>query len=217
MGSFKDLTGKKFNMLTAIEKVGTKNHNTQWLCICDCGNTTTVGGSALTGGKIKSCGCLRHRESHRKTHGKTDTRLYFIWRNMLTRCYNSNFRDYKHYGGRGITVCDEWKEDFQTFYEWSVANGYDASAERGNFTIDRIDVNGNYEPTNCRWVDIKAQQSNRRNTLMIEYKGVTKPATEWAKEKEIPYKTLHHRMHVLGWDAERALNEPSQQGRRKGH
>lgn len=213
----KDLTGMKFNMLTAVKKCGFKNNNTQWLCRCDCGNTTIVSRGALVGGKTKSCGCLKHREAANRTHGKSKTRLYYVWRNMINRCYDSNVRDYKSYGGRGITICDEWKNDFQVFHDWAIANGYDETAERGKFTLDRIDVQGNYEPANCRWTDEKTQANNKRNNNLIEYNGITKTEKQWSDEKGIPYKTLHNRLHYLHWDVERALNEQPQTGRRKGH
>lgn len=168
-----DMTGKKYGRLTAIECVGTNyRHSRIWLCSCDCGNTTIVDGSLLRKGNTKSCGCL-NRENHithpnRTTHGMCGTRIYRIWKAMKNRCYNENTRDYKKwYGVNGIKVCDEWKNDFSSFYSWAINNGYN-----DNLTIDRIDPNGNYEPNNCRWADLKTQAQNKKRK-----KGDTHPPT----------------------------------------
>ena len=204
----KELTGLQFGKLAVIEKVGYKNKNSQWLCRCECGNTTVVGKGNLVGGRTKSCGCLKHQEAVNRTHGKSKTRLYYVWRNMLNRCYDSNVRDYPSYGGRGITVCDEWKNDFQAFYDWAMANSYDETAERGKFTLDRIEVQGNYEPSNCRWVDEKVQANNKRCNHHIEYKGKTMSLAELADLTGIKYGTLHKRICILNWDTESAVNTP---------
>lgn len=200
----KDLTGLKFNKLTVLEKAGFKNKNTQWLCKCECGNTAIVGRGNLLSGKTKSCGCLRHREAVNKTHGKSKTRLYYVWRNMLNRCYDAKVRDYPHYGGRGIAVCDEWKNDFQMFYEWAVANGYDETAKRGENTLDRINTDGNYEPSNCRWVSEKVQANNKRNNYNVEYNGEKMTLKQLAELTGIEYKVLYKRICLLHWDVEKA-------------
>ena len=144
--------------------VGANNrrHNV-WLCRCDCGNEVEVIATDLTTGHTCSCGCLM-RETASKTmttHGKTGTRLNVVWQGMLARCNNQHHKSYKNYGGRGIKVCDEWL-DFTAFEEWAFANGYDENAPRGQCTLDRIDNNGNYEPNNCRWADMKTQMQNQR-------------------------------------------------------
>lgn len=210
MSKLEDLSGRRFNQLTAIKKTGARGNQTLWLCICDCGNTTEVGKNNLMRGHTKSCGCLKHQESKNKTHGKSKNRLYFVWRDMINRCYNANVSDYPNYGGRGITVCDEWKSDFQAFYDWAIANGYVPNAKRGECTLDRIDGNDNYCPLNCRIVNEKVQQNNRRNNVYIEYAGSIYTLAQLSEMSGIPYKTLYRRIRSLKWDIERAMNEKIQ-------
>jgi hypothetical protein len=143
----KDLTGKRFSKLTVLEFVGVRYHEAQWLCECDCGNKTTVSGHALRRGTTKSCGC--YKLEYVTKHGMKYTRLYEKWNHMLERCRNPKNPSYKRYGGRGISVCDEWKESFENFRDWALNNGYDDS-----LSIDRIDVNGNYCTENCKFFHI---------------------------------------------------------------
>lgn len=166
MPPFRDLTGQRFNRLVVIERCGKKCGLTAWLCRCDCGRQTVVIGSDLTKNHTKSCGCLRNELTRSRVtkHGKKGIRLYQIWKGMTQRCLNPANPGYKRYGGRGITVCDEWKNDFQSFYSWAMANGYDENAPRGQCTIDRIDNDKGYSPENCRWVDMKTQIHNRSNS-----------------------------------------------------
>lgn len=209
--NFKDLTGIKFNRWLVIARLkNNKQGRAMWLCQCDCGNLGKVTTSDLINGKSKSCGCLNIEfiAQLNKTHGKTHTRLFNVWQCMIARCYNANRSNYKNYGGRGITVCDEWKNDFMNFYNWAMQNGYDETALRGKCTIDRINNDGNYEPDNCRWVTLKSQCSNRRTNKFVTYNGVTKTIKQWSYECDIPYTTLYHRVVTAKWDIEKALTTP---------
>ena len=135
-------------------------------------------------------------------HGGKGTRLYRIWASMKTRCYNPKATHYSRYGGRGITICDEWRNSFQAFHDWAMLHGYS-----DKLTIDRIDVNGNYEPGNCRWATIREQSFNRSNNHNFTIVGVTKTLTEWCELHSINYKTVRDRLR-RGWIIERALYEP---------
>ena len=173
-GNFKDLTGQKFGKLTVKKLLRIdKEHGAIWLCDCECGNTTEVSSRRLISKNTKSCGCLRIR----KTHGLSDTRLYDIWIHTKQKCINPNSKNYQHYGGRGISVCKEWQEDFVNFYNWAMSNGYE-----DNLSLDRIDVDGNYEPNNCRWADDYTQTHNRRLDKLYTYNGKTLSARDWCKE-----------------------------------
>lgn len=202
---FIDETGKKYGRLTVLEYQGrNKSRSAEWLCLCECGNTVIIRGSALRSGKTKSCGCLQ-REVAKETiskynssdkyvspyiynvkHGMTHDHLYKVWLNMKRRCFDENHDNYKYYGGRGIKVCKEWTNDFITFMNWACANGYNES-----LTIDRIDVNGDYCPNNCRWIPFCEQICNRRNTVYMEYDNQCKPLKMLCNENDIPYKWAH--------------------------
>lgn len=199
-----NIIGEKHGRLTAIEISHCNKGNTYWLCKCDCGNKTKATIGALRSGNTKSCGCI-HKEvlkitiSNNRTHGKTNTRLYKIWDGMRQRCSNLNNKDFKRYGSRGITVCDEWDESFECFYDWAMSNGYE-----DNLTIDRKNVNGNYEPYNCRWFTAKQQGNNRRTNKTLIHNGKEMNMVEWANYTKIPYGTLKQRIYN-GWTIERAL------------
>lgn len=177
-----DLTGKTINNLFVIKRVeNTKSGNTRWLCKCICGKEFITNGTAIRIGHTKSCGCLRKEKTSGKNcilykHGLYRTRLYKTWHNMIQRCSNKNNIHFKNYGGRGIKVCDDWKNDFLSFYNWAINNGY-----KDNLTIDRIDVNGNYEPSNCRWVTMKEQSNNRTSNHLITFNNETHNMMEWSK------------------------------------
>lgn len=157
----------------------------KWLCKCECGNETIVYGSHLRNGDTLSCGCIM--KNTKRTHSQSNTRLYRIWLHVKNRCNNPNFDHYKCYGGRGITYCKEWN-NFEPFMEWALSNGY-----KDNLTIDRIDVNGNYCPENCRWITGKEQHKNTRKTIIIEHNGIEDTLLGWSKRLGIPKSTLQAR------------------------
>ena len=200
MGAFKDLTQQKFGKLTAISYYR-KHNRVYWRCECDCGNKIDVRSDGLTTGQTKSCGCL-HREIVTKvntTHGKCNTRLYDSWTDLKQRCYNKHNKRYKDYGGRGIEVCDEWRNNFQAFYDWAMSNGYNDS-----LTIDRIDVDGNYEPSNCRWATLKQQLRNTTRNKYITINGMTHCLSEWCEILGLKDGTVRSRLRY-GWSIEKAL------------
>lgn len=215
---YKDLTGQRFGYLVAIKPNGkTKNCNIIWDCLCDCGNHTNVTSGNLVRGSITSCGCKRSYtiSEKNKTHGKSGTRLYMVWSRMVTRCTKPSHHAYKDYGGRGITVCEEWKNNYQSFYDWAMKTGYNDNAPMFECTLDRIDVDGNYEPSNCRWVTIKEQARNRRSSRIIEYKGKKYCAVELAEKINMSVDTLKRRLNK-GWSVDDAVNTPVRKWNRKG-
>lgn len=204
-----NIAGQKFGRLTVIKYAYTIKKIAFWLCKCECGNEKIVRGNDLRRGKIKSCGCFR--KDNLTTHKLTHSKLYRIWANLKKRC---NDTSYKYYGGRGITVCPEWQNDFMNFYDWAINNGYDENAKRGECTIDRIDVNGNYEPLNCRWVDYKTQMNNTRFNHLLEFEGQIHTTSEWAKIKGINRGTIYSRLK-LGWSIEKTLTQTIQKHERR--
>ena len=176
MGKLIDLSGQRFGRLKVIEQASVKaTSGSQWVCRCDCGNIVTVARCSLISGHTKSCGCTRKQFLSEKKpaqkHGGESVksknrreRLYIVWCGMKERCYNPNHNRYQTYGGRGITVCEEWRYDYSVFRDWAMANGYAPEAPRGACTIDRINVDGNYCPDNCRWVNMSVQAQNKRKT-----------------------------------------------------
>ena len=164
MSRVKDLTGLRFGRLVVTSREGSSPDGcASWHCKCDCGRDCVVEGAKLRKGNTKSCGCLHSdmARSRRIKHGMSGTRLYKVWKSMLQRCLNPSNKNYSRYGGRGISVCSEWRSDFLSFYDWAIANGYDDTAPFQECTIDRIDNDKGYSPDNCRWCDQKTQNKNK--------------------------------------------------------
>lgn len=205
MGKLNDLTGKKYARLTVIERAGSTPHKKAlWRCRCDCGNEVIVIGSHLLNGNTNSCGCYKidTTKVRQSSHGKSKTRLYHIWKNMRQRCDNPNKPDYKYYGGKGISIDDRWG-DYSVFEKWAIENGY-----REDLTIDRIDVDGNYCPENCRWVSMVEQARNMSRNRFITYNGETHCLSEWGEILGISSKVLGHRINTYGWSIDRAFTTP---------
>lgn len=206
MGKFIDLTGQRFGKLLVIKRVGSdKSKHSTWLCQCDCGNKKIISRSCFR--STKSCGCLaKEMISKRMTkHNMYGSRIYRTWHRMKTRCNNCNIESYKYYGGRGIKVCNEWnnKENgFLNFYNWAIENGY-----RDDLSIDRINVNGNYEPNNCRWITNFEQQNNKTNNHIIEYYGKKYTLAQLSRYLGIDKTTLRGRI-IRNWKEEE-LNLPT--------
>lgn len=178
-----DLTGQRFGRLTVVRLIG-KNHNNklEWLCKCDCGKEIVAVTGHLKSGHTNSCGCYAQERAKEAniTHNGKGTRLYNIWCDIKKRCTNEKFWAYKDYGGRGIKICAAWEHDFECFRKWAEENGYDDS-----LTIDRIDVNGDYAPDNCRWVNRTVQMNNTRSNHIVTVNGESLTIAQWAERLEI--------------------------------
>lgn len=204
-----DITGQRFNRLVALRKIGTNAQKQDvWRCQCDCGKETDVSSRSLITGHTKSCGCLQREKAARigdrsRTHGDFGTPLYGIWGAMKRRCLNPNTKYYKDYGGRGINVCDEWLE-YSNFKEWSLSHGYE---DNKRLSIERIDVNGNYEPSNCCWIPLKHQARNTRRSRHVTYKGSPYALSEVAEITGISMRTIQGR-YDRGWSPEQIFETP---------
>ena len=186
-----NLTGKQFGKLTVIERDPKAHRRVDWICRCECGNITSVSGTDLRNGHTRSCGCLKY-DTHNATHGMKDTRIYETWCDMRKRCENPNSKSYKHYGAKGISVCDEWKADFTSFYHWAINNGYS-----DDLTIDRIDSSKGYDPSNCRWITRKEQNRNRSNTILVQHCGNLEPLSKLCEDLKFSYQVALKRVHFL--------------------
>lgn len=207
MGKLIDMTGREFEECVVIkrsDKLSKDGKKIFWECECKCGNTFTARGSDIRSGNTKSCGCLVKKKARTRkgAHGQRNSRIYTIWNNMKLRCYNKNQNNYFNYGGRGIKICDEWKNDFTTFYNWAIENGYS-----DELSIERINNDGDYEPSNCKWANLHEQARNKRNNRFLEHDGKKMIAPDWSKVTGIPEKIIYDRM-TKGWDDERVLTQP---------
>lgn len=196
--------GKKFMMLTIIGYENTYIRKPIWIAKCDCGNTVRVSANNVINGHTNSCGCYKiKRCKDPRKHGLCGTKLYHAWNCMLQRCRPGRHSS-KHYGDRGITVCDEWK-DYMSFYDWAIKNGYE---DGKNLSIERIDVNGNYCPENCKFIPRNLQTRNLRRTHWVYFQGKKVSLAEASEIAGLPYKTVFARISQLGWSVEDALSIP---------
>lgn len=196
------MKGKTYGRLTTTDHDKMVGGVRMVKCSCECGNTGEYRLSDLKSGNTRSCGCLfkETRQYAHRTHGKGDTRLYSIWTNMKTRCNNKNTPTYEYYGRRGIRLSKEWDEDFRSFYDWAIENGY-----RETLTIERLDCNGNYEPSNCTWIKRSEQNKNRRNNIIIDINGESSTLRDWCIRFGLVYKNVHQYMLRKNQTAEKTL------------
>lgn len=200
-----NIAGQRFGRLVVLGREGRdKRNQATWRCQCDCGGTLIANTRALRSGNTRSCGCL-HKEITRArllTHGEGRTWAitpeYRSWRSMITRCYNSNLPSYKNYGARGISVCGRWRNSYEAFLQ---DMGRRPTLKH---TLDRIDNDGNYEPSNCRWATRTGQVRNRRDTRRVVVNGISLSLAQACEERGLPYDTVHDRLE-RGWSVERAL------------
>lgn len=203
-----NLVGERHGRLTVLRK--SEKGRSRWICKCDCGNTVELPTYKYL--KYKSCGCLEKENKKTlsqktTTHHATNTRLYHIWCGMKGRCLNPNTEHYDRYGGRGITICDEWKESFESFRDWSITEGFKESSTGKEQSIERIDVNGNYEPNNCKWVTYKEQLQNKENTVFVTFRGTKMSMMDFCRENGITYHHFVRRRMAKGMSAEEILAE----------
>ena len=206
MGRFIDMTGERYGRLVVLRRADdyivpkTGKHQTMWECVCDCGRNVVTARTPLVSGAVISCGCAGRENRMRAIvkHGGTGSRLYNIWLDMRHRCTIPGSTRYDNYGGRGINVCEEWN-DFATFRFWAESSGYNDT-----LSIDRVDVNGDYCPENCRWTDILSQNNNTTRNVKIALGGEEMTIGQWARRLGISYNTMYGRIK-LGWPEDRLL------------
>lgn len=196
--------GDRFGRLVVIGPAKDEHKRKYYRCRCDCGTEKDVCGSLLSLGHTRSCGCLGMDMLMERniTHGRSKTRTYNIWCAMKERCNTMSVAGYKNYGGRGIIVCDRWLHSFENFLEDM------GECPSKNHSIDRIDINGNYEPSNCRWATTKEQGNNTRRNVRIEHNGEMKTISEVSDIVGLPYRTIYYRIFAYGWTPDRAVSTP---------
>lgn len=205
-----NLTGQKFGHLTVLEKAGSdpKRAEWRWLCKCECGNLTIVPSYRLRHGEVTSCGCHQYDRNFCSKKAKNYPRLYRIYRGMKTRCTNPKYPYWDRYGGRGISICDEWQK-FDNFCDWALSSGYEEDKRYPALSIDRIDVDRGYSPDNCRWATATQQANNTSRNHLISAFGKTMTIAEWSRETGIKDKTIYHRVAEYGWTPEEAVSIPT--------
>ena len=199
IGRKKNEVGNIYGRLTVYSSAESIGNHAAWNCICECGNNSVVTGTHLRSGHTLSCGCL-HKDNLTK-HGECGSKEYQIWSGMISRCYNQTNKNFSNYGGRGISVCDRWRESPTNFI-------LDMGKCGDGMSIERNDVNGNYEPSNCRWATDIEQARNKRTNNVIEFNGLKMCLTEWAEKTGINPSTLFNRLTVRGWSIEKSLTHP---------
>lgn len=213
-----NLVGQRFNHFLVLSRSEDKirkngKHIVQWKCQCDCGNIRYLSTTELKSNKCKSCGCMHDYYSriNNTQHGDSHQRLYNIWLGMKARCFNEKDYHYKWYGGRGISMDKQWVNNYKSFKEWALSNGYN-----DKLTIDRINPNGNYEPLNCRWVDMKVQSNNRRNNRKIKAFGLELTLGQWSRITGLPSSTIRRRIDSNKYSPDNALSTPTRKNQ-DGH
>ena len=205
-----DLTGKRFSRLTVIGDAPRRGHNLYYICRCDCGNEKTVVRSNLTSEKTRSCGCFRNEVTRKRarTHGCSRTIEHIVWLGMIARCTAKSNKGWKNYGGRGIKVCERWRHDFAAFLsDMGPRPSSEHSIHRSEYSLDRIDNDGNYEPSNCRWAIHREQMNNVRYNRIITVNGESKTVAEWTRKLGCSTSTIGQRLRH-GWPEVKAVMEP---------
>lgn len=213
---WESIIGKRIGRLTVLRRISDDDcemKDGEFECLCDCGNTVVTKYRRLMNNKYPSCGCWEKEiKSYEEERSRIRNRLKSVWKGMIRRCYDENNKSYKNYGARGVTVCDEWRNDFEAFFEWAMSSGYDPNAKRMGCTLDRVDPAGVYSPENCRWTNMAQQQQNKRTNFLISYKGKEQCLSAWCLELDIKESAIRSRLSK-GWTVERAFETPIRKSR----